>query len=229
MVDYANNDAVLAAVGPEVLANLTVHFQRLLTIPDGQSKRAIYDAELGALLKALPAQVIIPLKQATVRQQRLGGALVAAQQQAVIEPFSPTAFVGHSFAASDRYIVESVIGTLREVGFSVVTGERPRAERISEKVKRLIDGQHLFVGLFTRRERIVRKQEWTTSPWVIDEKAYALGHNKRLLLLKEQGIASIGGLQGDYEFIEFSRDRLDALVLTMLKFLSVKVTGLRAD
>jgi len=78
----------------------------------------------------------------------------------------------------------------------VETGARPKADRISEKVKQLIDQQLIFVGIFTRRDKIARKAEWTTSPWVIDEKAYAVGGNKKLVLLKESGVGSIGGIQG---------------------------------
>jgi hypothetical protein len=55
------------------------------------------------------------------------------------------------------------------------TGERPKANRIYEKVKRMIDGQHIFVGIFTRREKLEGKNIWTTSAWVLDEKAYAYG------------------------------------------------------
>ena len=97
----------------------------------------------------------------------------------------------------------------------------------SDKVKKLIEAQHIFVGIFGRRDKLAKKAEWTTSPWVIDEKAYALGRSKRLVLLKEEGVTSIGGLQGDYEFIEFSRERLDKLVLAILEIFDVRVAGLR--
>src|SRR5207245_5336154 len=96
-----------------------------------------------------------------------------------------------------------VLETLHAIGISAVTGGKPRADRISEKVKRLIERQYLFVGLFTRRHAIPGRSLWTTSAWVIDEKAYALGKGKKLVLLREDGIDSIGGIQGDYEFVEF--------------------------
>jgi len=111
------------------------------------------------------------------------------------------------------------------LGITVVTGERPKADRISEKVKRLIDGQPVFVGLYTRRDKIAGKREWTASPWVIEEKAYAVAKRKMLILLKEEGIASIGGIQGDYEYLEFSRDRLHQLVLRICRLFSITVDG----
>jgi len=36
-------------------------------------------------------------------------------------------------------------------------------------------------------------------------------------LIKEEGVQSIGGLQGDYEYIEFHRDKLENLVLALLE------------
>jgi len=116
---------------------------------------------------------------------------------------------------------------LTALGLTVVTGERPRADKISEKVKSLIEQQSIFVGIFTRRDKIARKAEWATSTWVIDEKAYAVGLQKPLILLKEQGVTSIGGIQGEYEYIEFSRDALELAVLKLIKLFSLKNNGLQ--
>jgi hypothetical protein len=120
-----------------------------------------------------------------------------------------------------------VFDTLSALGVKVVTGEKPKADHISEKVKHLIEEQSVFVGLFTRRDKIARKAEWTTSAWVIDEKAYALGCQKRLILLKEQGVGSIGGIQGDYEYIEFSRDYLESLSVRLIQLFELTNRGLR--
>jgi hypothetical protein len=109
----------------------------------------------------------------------------------------------------------------------VITGEKPKADRISEKVKKLIEEQHLFVGVFTRRDKITRKKEWTTTSWVVDEKAYAVGKGKSLILIKEEGVGSIGGIQGDYEFIEFNRDRLEELSVKLVEVFKVSATGLK--
>jgi hypothetical protein len=127
-----------------------------------------------------------------------------------------SAFVGQSFSSSDEKVTRCIQSVLRALGVKVVTGERPRAESVSVKVKRQIEEQSIFVGIFTRREKIARKHEWTTSTWVIDEKAYAVAQRKPLILLKEQGVSSIGGIQGDYEFLEFSRDALENLVIRIV-------------
>src|SRR3970282_434064 len=109
-----------------------------------------------------------------------------------------SAFVAQSFSADDARVTSCVHATLEAIGVRAVTGERPRADSISEKVKKLIEEQDIFVGVFTRRDKISRKQEWTTSAWVIDEKAFAFARQKKLVLLKENGVGSIGGIQGDY-------------------------------
>ena len=93
-------------------------------------------------------------------------------------------------------------------------------------MKALIDGQHLFVGIFTRRDKLVGKKEWSTSAWIIDEKAYA-SRSKKLILLKEAGVESIGGIQGDHEYIEFSRENFGEALTSLLQLFDVTVNGLR--
>lgn len=80
-----------------------------------------------------------------------------------------------------------------------------------------IETASLFLGIFTRRDRIKGRREWTTSSWVIDEKAYALAKGKKLILVRESGIQSIGGIHGDYEYIEFVREDLVDLVIKLLQ------------
>lgn len=70
--------------------------------------------------------------------------------------------------------------------------------------------------MFSRREQLTPKS-WSTSGWVIDEKAYALAHDKKLVLLKEEGVDNIGGLQGDYEYIEFSMSDVAEPLLKVLE------------
>jgi hypothetical protein len=50
---------------------------------------------------------------------------------------------------------------------------------------------------------------------------------KSWVLLREDGIDSIGGIQGDYEFIEFERGRLQDLALGLMAVFDFTVTRLR--
>jgi hypothetical protein len=121
--------------------------------------------------------------------------------------------------------VDAIVDALKAIGIDVVTGEKPRAEKVSTKVKGMIDGQHMFVGIFTRRDKLVGKKKWSTSTWVIDEKAYA--SRKKLVLLVEEGVESIGGIQGDAEYIEFSREKLAQAVVKLLQLFKLETGGLR--
>jgi hypothetical protein len=225
---------VIAAIPSDVIADLTVHFQRLLTFSEHATARSRYDTEIRQVLARFTLDVVVPLKKANAAQQPLPTIpglpplVVPPTAASPPEEFQPTAFVGHSFDSRDREAVKYIRGVLAGIGIKTVTGEKPQAARVSDKVKRLIEGQHMFVGVFTRRDKIARRQEWTTSPWIIDEKAYAYAKGKKLVLLREDGVQSIGGIQGDYEFIKFSRDRLHLLGRALLDLFDIRVAALRS-
>lgn len=230
LTNLSQRPAIELSVSAEYLADLNVHFQRLLIFSEQATLRSRYDEEIKSIVRNYMKQLVVPLMQAGNRPQaQAAGAIPKVKQakaQQVAEPFRPTAFVGHSFAAADMPVIETFVSLLEAVGISVVTGERPKADTVSEKVKRRIEGQHLFVGIFTRRDQLVGKDKWNTSAWVIDEKAYAYGRNKKLILLKEADVESIGGIQGDYEYIEFSREKLQDAVVELLQVFALTVRGL---
>lgn len=230
IADLSQRPEMAVCVSAKYLADLTVHFQRILTFAERATTRRRYDEEVSAVLNEYIANLVVPLMQGVGKLRppefTSGNGRAAVLKQADAEGFRPTAFVGHSFASNDKTIVSAVTGALEAIGIKVVTGERPKADRISDKVKSLIDAQHIFVGIFTRRDRLVRKKEWSTSAWVIDEKAYA-SRTKKLILLKEAEVESIGGIQGDYQFIEFQRDKFEAAIVSLLQFFNMKVDGFR--
>lgn len=220
LVELAIDDAVAAALGQSTLADLNVHFQRLLTFGDHATTRSRYDSELRSILDNYSIRVILLLKQSR------GKIIALPENKRLNQPIGNSVFIGQSFAATDTRVNQCVADVLNGLGLKVVTGERPKADRISDKVKGLIEQQSIFAGVFTRRDKIARKAEWTTSAWVIDEKAYALGRQKPLILLKEQGVNSIGGIQGDYEYIEFSRESLEALAVKLIQLFNLTNNGL---
>lgn len=211
-------------VSPEYLGDLNVHFQRILVATEKATIRKRYDYEIDAVLEKYTSNLVVPLMQGNVQAApaKPAGAVAMAA-----EAFRPTAFVGHSFGDRDKPFVDAVTETLRALGIEVVTGEKPKADRISEKVKRLIDGQHIFVGIFTRRDKLEGKNAWTTSAWVLDEKAYAYGRGRKLILLKEADVDSIGGIQGDYEYLSFSRENFHEAIVKLIQLFTLSVKGLR--
>jgi len=116
--------------------------------------------------------------------------------------------VGHSFSPSDEETVRLFESLLDAFEIMVVGGERPSAGSISEKIKERIRGADIFVGIFTRVGKMEGKEEYYTSPWVIDEKAFAVAEGKKVILLVEEGVKEIGGIQGDAEYIQFQRTNL---------------------
>jgi len=234
LADLSQRPALTALVSAEYLGDLSVHFQRLLVCAERATIRSRYDDEIRAILQKYTTDLVVPLMQGAGRarpepaEEERSSGKVTFLGRADAEGFRPTAFVGHSFAPEDAVIVQSVVGGLQAMGINVTTGQRPKADRISDKVKKQIEGQHLFVGIFTRRDKLVgKKNKWSTSAWVIDEKAYAIAGNRKLILLKEDCVESIGGIQGDYEFIEFSRDQLEDVIIPLLQMFKLSVEGLR--
>jgi hypothetical protein len=213
LVEVAGRADIGVAITDEVLADLNVEFQRLLTYSDRPTyHRRDYDAAIRAILRDFRASVIVPLKQ------NRGTTATAVPKPPTPGPIT-TAFVGQSFADEDVEVNEPIKKFIEVFGFKVLTGEKPKADTISAKVKERIEEAQLFVGVFTRREKIARRPEWTASSWVIDEKAYALAKNRRLVLLKEFGVKNVGGLQGDYEYLEFRRDQLADLLIRLFETL----------
>ena len=215
MVEVAAREGVRAALGEDVSGEFSIQFQRLLRFSDHATVRKKYDAAINSTLKDFRIRVVLPLKQ----HRGLGALPQAATTTPTHLPRTAlrSAFVGHSFLPGDAEVAASVIRLLRALGLHVLTGEKPRADSVSKKVRRRIEACDGFVGVFTRRDRIADREEWTTSAWIIDEKAYAFAKDKKLLLLKERGVENIGGLQGDYEYLEFDRSQLGDLLVRIVE------------
>jgi hypothetical protein len=215
LVEVAGRPDVAAAIGADQLATLNVEFQRLLTYAEQATIRRKYEVASKAILRNFRNRVIVPLKQ------KRGVASVPTDmkeaEQAQTGP--ATVFLGQSFSPTDKQVTIIVQRFLEAYGLKVLTGEKPKADTISGKVRERIEQADAFVGLFCRRDKIARRAEWTTSAWVIDEKAYALARQKKLILLKETAVQSIGGLQGDYEFLEFDRAEIGDLLIRLLLLL----------
>ncbi len=219
LVEIGSREDIGSALSGTVLADRNVQFQRLLTYAERTTQRLKYDQALTAILKNFRAEVIVPLKA----RRHVGAAeteTVHAPAGGVRTVAPKVAFVGQSFADADKTLNETVARALTALGLSVLTGEKPKAEQVARKVKDRIDKADLFVGIFSRRDKLEGRNEWAPSPWVVDEKAYALARQKKLLLLREAGVSSIGGLQGDYEYISFDRDLLADLVIKLIEALT---------
>lgn len=214
LVNVAARADVYEALGGSALAERNVNFQRLLTSAERATLRRTFDKVLSALLKDFRSSVVIPLKARRVDSSE--SARPAPSRRIGLNE-ARIVFVGKSFADSDAKLNGAIERLLKALGLEVVTGEKPRAEMVSRKVRERIDQCDVFVGVFVRKDKIEGKDEWSTSPWVVDEKAYALARNRKLVLIREAGVSSIGGLQGDYEYLEFDRNKLEELMIRLVE------------
>jgi tetratricopeptide (TPR) repeat protein len=126
-------------------------------------------------------------------------------------------FIGHSFDDKD----DTVIGKFLEFfksrdDIEVITGERVQNKSIAGKVQDKIGESDVFAGIFTCDKKIdtakgifSREKAYTTSNWVIQESGFALGRDKPLILIVEEGIYKFPELQGDLELIYFTRNDLE--------------------
>jgi tetratricopeptide (TPR) repeat protein len=137
------------------------------------------------------------------------------------------AFVGHSFTDDDKVVVGQFIeffNTLAKFNssFSWVHARAAETKQLAEKVSALIQDKNHFIGICTKKERILhngrasrlfsnllifnsQELQWKTSDWVIQEIGLAIGRNMHLILLIEEGVRKPGALQGDVEYINFTR------------------------
>jgi hypothetical protein len=164
---------------------------------------------------------------------------------------SISAFVAHSFTEDDATVVNAVLNCLTRAAelnpsFSWTHARHPEPISVDEKVLALLEGKNLFIGICTRKERVVSPNalsscwmsrqklavnenalEWKTSDWIIQEIGLAIGRGMDIILLVEEGIRSPGALQGNLESIRLYRDApersFDAL-LAMLATLTPRPT-----
>jgi hypothetical protein len=136
------------------------------------------------------------------------------------------AFVGHSFTDDDKGVVSQFLeyfDALRKINSSFSWDHARAAEpkQLAEKVLALVKGCNVFIGICTKKElvappsagtRFLRRfvcpqdaLQWKTSDWVIQEIGLAVGRDMHVILLVENGVRSPGGLQGNIEYIPFSR------------------------
>lgn len=163
------------------------------------------------------------------------------------------AFVGRSFLEDDKRVwhnLRDLLEALRPMGFAYEDAKDAQVRPISEKVRFLINRNHIYIGVLTRRHLInstpctfanliralfkgVSPEQWTASEWVIEEVGYAIGREKPVILLIENGVVfPTSDLDGDTQWIAFERDKLEhcqtELTQMISNLLAKRVTALPA-
>lgn len=140
------------------------------------------------------------------------------------------AFVGHSFTEDDKILNNTFLeyfNQIKEMGIGFTWDHAKAAEpkELAKKVMSLIRDKNLFIGICTKKERAIDPNElehglikrhqlhgdeskytWKTSDWIIQEIGLAVGREMDLILLLEEDLRPPGGLQGNIEYVPFSRD-----------------------
>ena len=140
------------------------------------------------------------------------------------------AFVGHSFTDDDQSVVAQFLKFFDQLkasalDFNWTHAESAEPKELSTKVQSLLVGKNLFIGICTAKELAIPQAsvrplvfdhnkvaaakwefELKTSDWIIQEIGLAIGHGFDLILLLEDGVRRPGGLQGNIEYIPFSRE-----------------------
>jgi hypothetical protein len=109
-------------------------------------------------------------------------------------------FVSYRFA--DEEYASGLIDLLQQSGFQVVCGI-DSVDSISRTILQRIKDCDYFVCVMTRNQ-LKTDGTFTTSPWLLEEKGAALALGKPLVLLVEEGVTDVGGLQGDWQRIHFT-------------------------
>jgi tetratricopeptide (TPR) repeat protein len=109
------------------------------------------------------------------------------------------------------------------VGLEFEDASEAQPRPISKKVREGIDQTDVYIGILTRRFPIygdtpvdgkagadqIAPNSWGTSSWVVQESGYALGKDKRVILLLEEGVDfPKSDLDADQERVVFTRDKM---------------------
>jgi len=130
------------------------------------------------------------------------------------------AFVGRDFDEKYDQLIQKIITHIKAHDIECITAKRAQSKPVDEKVTDLILSCEIFVGIFTCDRPILVKDTFlnrvpkknrifTTSNWVIQESGFAIGCDRGLILLIEEGVQDFPKLQGNIEYISFKRNSIE--------------------
>jgi response regulator RpfG family c-di-GMP phosphodiesterase len=156
--------------------------------------------ELASIQANTSAETVsVPMKVLRDIQEQLES-LKARQQERPPGVKPKTVFLSYRFAESEY--VDGLRTLLEREGFEITTGQDANTF-ISQAILERIRLCEFFVCLMTRADE-KKDRTFTTSPWLLEEKGAALAMGKRIVLMVEDGVNDIGGLQGDWQRIHFT-------------------------
>jgi predicted RNA-binding Zn-ribbon protein involved in translation (DUF1610 family) len=114
-------------------------------------------------------------------------------------------FIAHSFC--EDKLIKGLKVYIEQQGFKWVEGKREDLGSISEDILRKIRESGFFIAVMTKEDEL-KKGNFTTSSWLIEEKGAALAFGHRPLIMVESGVDRhyVGFLQNDDQLVYFERD-----------------------
>lgn len=189
---------------------------------DKRTPAAAFTDEVRAVLSTCRQDLSWRLSEASLKRLRqdavaFGGSdrhiahkgfALAAQVEEIVSrilaqkgPSVATRSVFLSYRFAEKEYVEGLTQLLRNEGFNPITGQSANTY-ISQAILQRIKDAEFFLCLMTR-DKPKTDGTFTTSPWLLEEKGAALAYGKRIVLMIEEGVEDIGGLQGDWQRIHF--------------------------
>lgn len=127
-------------------------------------------------------------------------------------------FVGFGYNDADKWIKETIIPFIEELGCEVSSGEDILGERLSTGVETKIEDCDACIGFLTKRGEKDGNGNYATHRWVIEELTLALGKKKAVFEIREKGVDPQAGILGDRQRLDFE-DRTKVM-LEIAKFIS---------
>jgi hypothetical protein len=157
-------------------------------------------------LSRLAAEVRSPASPATARHPEVLANKIeellntlSRDQRRSTDPRS--VFVSYRFEETEW--ISGLTDLLANSGFTAIDGKATNTYIGQGVIDRIRDSEY-FLCLMTRYKA---KEDgmYITSPWLLEEKGVALALKKRIVLMVEDGVDEIGGLQGDWQRIHFTQ------------------------
>jgi hypothetical protein len=118
-------------------------------------------------------------------------------------------FLSYRFAEGDY--LQGLKSLFEREGFEIITGESSNTF-ISRAILERINKSEFFLCLMTKTDEKI-DGTFTTSPWILEEKGAALALNKKIVMMVEEGVDDYGGLQGDWQRINFTSKSFTSAVI----------------
>ena len=143
------------------------------------------------------------------------------------------AFVGHSFDEKDEILINKFTKFFDSLS-AILEWDHARerqANSVSIKIKKLMEGKDVFIGIFTRKNKLGWFKNFFPSLWIIQESGYAIGKGMKYIFIIENGVEKsiMAGLHGDSEVVFFDQNNPEKSFSAVSEMLNVLYRELRSD